>query len=200
MNCRLMSVSSGISPLSVIAVKSWWIWYSSTGLKSLSSVVSRMGLVMSFLTILVIPSVIPSLTPISARRETFCISASSWASLLFVISGSTVLFSVLTILGGRSWCREHVSLLGFDGRFVPIERVADVARESLHSVGWVFEYLPFEYLFDLRQQRICIVVRVAADFVLVEADLQHFRQHPGPGLRADTEYCAAIHGENWGRL
>ena len=51
---------------------------------------------MSLPTILVIPSAIPSLTPIAARRKTFCRSASSWVSLLFVIYGLTVLLSVLT--------------------------------------------------------------------------------------------------------
>ena len=95
-NCRLMFVASDIFTLSVIAVSSWWIWYLSTYLKSLFSVVCRMRLVMSFPTILVIPSAIPSLTPIAARQKTFFLLASSWASLLVVISGLTVLASVLT--------------------------------------------------------------------------------------------------------
>ena len=47
------------------------------------------------------------------------------------------------------------------------------------------------------EQRIHIVLCVAANFITVEADLRHFRQHPGPCLRADTEERAAVHGENY---
>ena len=50
---------------------------------------------MSLSTILVIPSAILSLTPISARRKTFYLLDSSWALLLVVISGSMVMESVL---------------------------------------------------------------------------------------------------------
>ena len=95
-NCHRMFVALGISAPSVMEVKSSWIWYWSTDLKSLFSFVRRMGFVISFPKILVIPSAISSLTPIAARGETFYRSDSSWASLLFVISSSTVLSSVLT--------------------------------------------------------------------------------------------------------
>ena len=64
----------------------------------LLSLVRRMGFVIYFLTILVIPSAIPSLTLIAARRKTFCQSASYWASLLFLIYGLTVLLTVLARL------------------------------------------------------------------------------------------------------
>ena len=63
----------------------------------MSSVVHGMGFVMPFPTILVIPSEIPSLTPIAARKKTFYLSALSWVLLVFVISGLAVLSSVLTI-------------------------------------------------------------------------------------------------------
>ena len=58
-----------------------------------------------------------------------------------------------------------------DGGLVLVESVSSVARESLHAVGRVFEKRTFNYLLDLRQQCFGIVLFVAADFVLVDADL-----------------------------
>ena len=48
----------------------------------------------------------------------------------------------------------------------------------------------------MREEFIRIFVCIAADLVLVEADLRHFRQEPGSCLRADAEERAAVHGEN----
>ena len=62
------------------------------------SVVQRMGFVMSFPTILVIPSANHSLTPISARRKTLYQLALSYAFLLLAISGSAVMSLVLARL------------------------------------------------------------------------------------------------------
>ena len=53
---------------------------------------------MSLPAILVIPSVIPSLARIATRWKTFCRSALSCVLLLFAISGSTVMSSVLAHL------------------------------------------------------------------------------------------------------
>ena len=64
-------------------------------MKYLLSIVWKMVFVMSLLTILVISSAIPSLTPIETRRKTLCRSVFSWELLLFVIYGSAVLLMVL---------------------------------------------------------------------------------------------------------
>ena len=73
--------------------------------------------------------------------------------------------------GGHSQRHKHISLIGVDGRLVVVERVADVARQSLHSVSRVFVQLSFEDALDLCEERIRIVLCVVADLVLVEADL-----------------------------
>ena len=88
-------MESGLSAPSLMAVKSWWSCYWSTNLKLLLSVVQRMGFVMSFPKILVIPFVIPSLTWIALRRKTLFRSASPYLLMLIAISGSTLLSSVL---------------------------------------------------------------------------------------------------------
>ena len=49
----------------------------------------------------------------------------------------------------------------------------------------------------MSEERICIVVCVSANLVLVEADIQHFRQDPGSCLHADMEERAAVRGGNW---
>ena len=51
--------------------------------------------------------------------------------------------------GGRSRSREHVSLIYVDSQLVVVERVADVARQSLHSVGEVFVQLSLDDALDL---------------------------------------------------
>ena len=83
-NCRLMLDDSGCSDPSVIDVNIWWIWYWFTNLKFLLSVVRRIGFVMSLPTIFVIPSVIPSFTPMAVRRKTFWRSALSCVLMFFL--------------------------------------------------------------------------------------------------------------------
>ena len=50
---------------------------------------------------------------------------------------------------GRSRRREHASLLDVQGSFLVVERVANVARQPLHSVVRVFEQMPLEDVLDL---------------------------------------------------
>ena len=96
---------------------------------------------------------------------------------------------------GCSRRHEHVSLLDVDGRLVVIERVADVDSQSLHSISGVFVQLSLEDALDLCEEHIHIVVCVAANLVLVEADLRHLRQGPVSYMCAETEERAAVHGE-----
>ena len=55
--------------------------------------------------------------------------------------------------------------------------------------------MPLEDALDLCNERVRVVVGVAANFVLVEAGLQHLRQEPVSCLHADAEERAAVHGE-----
>ena len=79
--------------------------------------------------------------------------------------------------------------------FVVVECVSDVDRQSLHSVGEVFEQFLIKDALDLRDDRVHIVVGVASKFVLVETDIRHLCQEPGSYLCADAEERAAVHGE-----
>ena len=90
------------------------------------------------------------------------------------------------VFGGRSQRREHVNLLDVDCRLVVIERVADVLRQSIHSLHGVFEQLPFEGALNFCDERIRVVVGIAADSFLVKADLQHIHQDSGFCLRVDA--------------
>ena len=82
-----------------------------------------------------------------------------------------------------------------DRRLVVVESVSDGARRSLNYVGGNFEQFPIEDALNLCDERVHVVVGVAADFVLVEADLRHLRQDPGSCLCADAEERSAVHGE-----
>ena len=97
--------------------------------------------------------------------------------------------------GGRSRHREHVSLFDVHSGFGVVYRVTNVACQSLHSIGGVFEQQPLEDALDLCDERICVLVGVDADLVLVEADLRHLRQDPGSFPCVDAEERAAVHGE-----
>ena len=97
--------------------------------------------------------------------------------------------------GGRSGRRKHVSLLDVDGRLVVFERVVEVARQSLHSVGGVFEQLPLKDALHLYDECICVVVGVGSGFVFVEEDILHLHQDLGSCLRADAEECASVYGK-----
>ena len=96
-NWRLMLVASGLFDPSAITFISLWSWYALTVLKSVSSAVLIIGLAIGSLMSCVISDTIASFTSIDARRKVFCWSASSWASVLFVISGSTLLFVVIAL-------------------------------------------------------------------------------------------------------
>ena len=159
------------------------------------SVVWRMGFVMSLPTIFVILSTIPSLTSIAARQKTFfricfflrvAVVCNIWFDNAVVSAGA---------FSGRSRLRKNASLLDVDGQLVVIERVSDVACQSLHSVRGVFLQLSLKYAVNLCEDHICIFVCVASNLVLVEAYIQHLRQDPDSCLRADAEERAAVHGE-----
>ena len=113
-----------------------------------------------------------------------------------MISGLTVLSSVLT---------RYVDALDSASTYLFLRLMVDLYSLSVLLLSLVGNFIPSDKsLNNCRSinRSICvirifaIVLQIAANFILVEADLQHFRQHPGPGLHADMEECAAVHGEN----
>ena len=97
--------------------------------------------------------------------------------------------------GGSYQRCKHISFLYVDCQLVLNERVTDVASQSLHSVGRVFEQLSLEDALDLCNEYVRVILGVDADFILVKAALRYICKDPGSFLCAYAEERAAIHGE-----
>ena len=71
------------------------------------------------------------------------------------------------LFGGCSRLCENVLFPDVDCQLLVIERVSNGARQSLYSVGGVFEQLSLEDALDLGDELVHVVVGVAAGLVFV---------------------------------
>ena len=94
--CLIAVADSHSAPL-VTALSSWGRVYWLTVMKSDSSDILRMRVVMWAPKITMISSAITSLTSISVRQAVFCMYASSWVLDLVMISGATTQSGVLAV-------------------------------------------------------------------------------------------------------
>ena len=89
-----------------------------------------------------------------------------------------------------------LSILAFDaaGDFVLHQCVFGCAEEALHSVRGIFEQLFCQDAFDLCNERVGIVVGVAADFIFAYVDCRECRQHLFLGFWPYFELGTPFHG------
>ena len=78
---------------------------------------------------------------------------------------------------------EDVLAFDADGGFVLRQCVFGCAEEALHAVHGIFKQLFGQDTFDLCDERVDIVVGVAADFIFVYADCCKCRQHSCLGFQ-----------------
>ena len=123
--------------------------YSSTVLKFYPPVVRSVASVMSVPTTLLIPAAAPYLAPIAARRNMLILSASSCASVLVLISSSTVFVEVdaaaVAVFEAFSTDERMTRLVNT----MAFHRVGDVNEQSFHAITGAFIILPFEDALDL---------------------------------------------------